>query len=314
MEQKRSKEHGQRGSITIEASISLTFFLFAMICILFAIRTSRVQTAIQYSLDMAAQDISQYTYLYYASGVYDLEQEIKTAGESASETMNKGVEHLDQMAVGVETALSTVKDGGKTLTQLGDEDYSANLESLKTKWSTLKQDGAVVQEQAGKIKDAVKAMKDDASAIKESPVAFAKSLAAFATGEGMDMLKGPLLGMLYGRAMCEKYIGNGADADQWLKRMNVVDGMEGLNFAWSSVLDGTSQDVNLVVTYKVKVFPGVLDGIEATFAQSASTRAWMGGDERVKKTVSKTDDAAATPAPSPSGEGVPDSNEGEAES
>lgn len=291
---KREENKRERGSITIEASISLTFFLFAMLCLLFAIRVSRVQAAVQYSLDMAALDISQYTYLYYASGLYDLEQDIKQSGEEAGKTLTDGVQRLDQSALGVETILSTLENNGKSAVgDLNEGDIEGAVGTFRETAQKLKEEGKNIAEQADGLKELAKQIKDD-------PISFAKSMAALATGEGLDVLKGPLLGMVFGRAMCEKYIGNGQDADAWLRRMKVIEGLDGLNFGWSSVLGGTSQDVNLVVTYKVQVFPGVLDGIEATFAQSASTRAWLGGDARIEKDFTPLESKAPAESPAPS--------------
>lgn len=60
----------------------------------------------QYSINMAALDISQYTYLYYSTGLYDLEQDIKGSGEQAEEALSDAGNRLDQSVKGVEAILT----------------------------------------------------------------------------------------------------------------------------------------------------------------------------------------------------------------
>ena len=57
----RNQQRWVRGSISIEASVSLVLFLFVTLGLLFFIRISRIQAAVQYSLNMAALEMSQYT-------------------------------------------------------------------------------------------------------------------------------------------------------------------------------------------------------------------------------------------------------------
>ena len=276
---KHSRKGRERGSITIEASISLTAFLFAMIGLLFFIRVSRVQAAIQYSLNTAAQSISQYTYLYYAAGLYDLEQDIKESGGEAKKTVSQAADYLDQTALGVETVFSSLGgSAGNAAAAFGGGDVGGVIDVFRETGQTLQEQGANIGEQLDGLKGLAENIGDD-------PVSFAKSLGALVAGTGIDAVKGRLLGALYGRAMCKRYIGAGRDADEWLEHMGVEDGLDGLNFNWSSILGGDSQDVDLVVTYRMKILPGLLN-LNATFAQSASTRAWLGGDARVKRDFS----------------------------
>ncbi|WP_297288822.1 TadE/TadG family type IV pilus assembly protein [uncultured Flavonifractor sp.] len=299
----RQGKKGERGSISIEASISLTLFIFAMLGLLFFIRVSRVQAAVQYSINMAALDISQYTYLYYSTGLYDLEQDIKGSGEQAEEALSDAGNRLDQSVKGVEAIFNAISG-----TDPGDGESSSSpgdlMDKLKEQAETIETEGKNIVEQIDGLKGLVSQVGDD-------PISFARSLAALTAGTGLDTVKGRVLGGLFGKSMCQKYIGNGVEngADGWLKGMGVVDGLEGLNFNWSSILGGTSQDVNLVVTYEVKIFPGLYDGLTATFAQSASTRAWLGGDANVKKfeplpqeSESPSPEPSGTPEPSPSPE------------
>ena len=308
----RNQQRWVRGSISIEASVSLVLFLFVTLGLLFFIRISRIQAAVQYSLNMAALEMSQYTYLYYASGLYDLDQDIKASGADAQEVLSDATDRLDQSALGIETIFSSItSDGINAVNDLTQGNVDGALEQFKEQSALLQSEGKNIAEQMDGLKDL-------ATQVGSDPVSFARSLAALAGSTGLDALKGRLIGGLFGRSMCEKYIGNGQDADEWLTQMGVSEGLDGLNFNWSSVLGGTAgagekdptQDIDLVVTYQVKVFPDIYDDMTVTFAQSASTRAWLGGDAKLThiEPLPESSSQPETPEPSPTTSAEPEKN------
>ncbi len=62
----------ERGSLTVEASISLTFFTLVMICIIMFINVGRAQMKLQLAANKSAQQISQYMYLVKITGLYNV--------------------------------------------------------------------------------------------------------------------------------------------------------------------------------------------------------------------------------------------------
>lgn len=72
----KSKECS-RGSITVEASISMVIFTFAIVSMLSIINICRLQSHIGNALNRTALEISQYSYFYYASGLYSAESSVK---------------------------------------------------------------------------------------------------------------------------------------------------------------------------------------------------------------------------------------------
>lgn len=59
----------ERGAIVVEATISFTTFLFAIVIILSIVNMSLAQAKIGCALNSAAKDISQYSYIYSLTGL-----------------------------------------------------------------------------------------------------------------------------------------------------------------------------------------------------------------------------------------------------
>lgn len=60
------KLKSESGSVTVEATISLSAFMFAIVTILTIINICIVQARVSYAINTTAKEISQYSYLYGA--------------------------------------------------------------------------------------------------------------------------------------------------------------------------------------------------------------------------------------------------------
>ncbi len=293
----------ERGSVTIEASISMIGFTFLIVSILLFINVGRAQMAIQTSINKSAQEIAQYMYLYKVSGLYDLDVTIQAAGKDAEGKMSSAMTSLDSIVSGYETVVGNIAGGGS-----GSNGSAQNLdgyvEQLKTVVQSGKDADANLKTQSTEIKEIIKAVKDN-------PAAFLKSLAALGVSKAMDETKSFLVGSLLGAALTEKYLDTPyMDADSRLKALHVKDGMDGLDFSKSSIFSssagsaGKERDINLVVVYRVKVFTLFSHDLTVPFAQSASVQAWLGGDAEID--VLKQAVIAATPEEEPTTETTPE--------
>ena len=63
--QENTSTRKNRGAIVVEATAVLPIFIFAIYIILSIVDICYVQAKISMALDSAAEDISQYSYLYY---------------------------------------------------------------------------------------------------------------------------------------------------------------------------------------------------------------------------------------------------------
>jgi hypothetical protein len=92
-----------RGSITVEATISLVTFFLTIVSVLSMISICRVQYCIGRALKAAALDVSRYSYFYYAVGGYHSVHSVKRSvaelitDRSFSEDGRNGMEELVEL-------------------------------------------------------------------------------------------------------------------------------------------------------------------------------------------------------------------------
>ncbi|MDR2670872.1 MAG: hypothetical protein LBC26_04035 [Oscillospiraceae bacterium] len=290
----------ERGSITVEASLSMVFFTSVMIILLSIINICRVQSAINHALNISALEMSQYSYFYEVTGLYSLDRNMHGAGEPAGETVTGMIQNADTSIAGVESIYNLIGSSGKALE--GTETPTDVLDTYKT----LKGNYENAKTNVYNISDSIKALGDQVDGIVSNPMDFVKSLAAMGVSGGMDEAKSHLIAAPLARALVAQHIGNGryaddhkTDADRYLKAMGIKEGLDGLNFNMSTLFSKDAPlDVNLVVAYELEVISLPFVGpIKIQFAQSASTRGWLGGDETI------------VPAPAPA-ESPPPNEEG----
>ncbi|HIZ55574.1 MAG TPA: hypothetical protein H9671_05130, partial [Firmicutes bacterium] len=103
---KREKE---RGAIVVEATISLSMFIFMIYTLLSVVSICFIQAKMSTSLDSAAKEISQYTYLLYETGIMDYQDELT----------GKGAENGKSVADGLSSLVGALSDGTEHI-QSGD--------------------------------------------------------------------------------------------------------------------------------------------------------------------------------------------------
>lgn len=75
----------EKGAIVVEATMSLTFFIFAMLLILSITNICLAQSKIGVALNSAATEISEYSYLYKLTGLNEKHKEWTEKGEEAGQ-------------------------------------------------------------------------------------------------------------------------------------------------------------------------------------------------------------------------------------
>lgn len=271
----KQKMQTERGSVTVEASISMVTFTFVMISLLTLINVARAQMLIQDAVNKACLEISEYMYLYQISGLYSLDRGMSETGSGAGETLSSVLADTDKAIAGVESIMENISGTGQNLAAGG----NVSLDDLQNSYEELLEDKDSITEQIDSLKGTFSDISDD-------PLAFGKQLVALGASAGMGKAKSYIFGNILAANMCSKYlgannesIGNKEYADKKLKSLGVVDGFEGLDFRYSCIFpDNAPTDVNIIVVYEVKVFPWLTDDLKVRFSQSASTRGWIGGD------------------------------------
>ena len=72
----------EHGSVTIEATIALSAFMFAIVTLLTVVNICIVQAKMSYAINSTAKEISQYSYLYSLTGLNDRQKELYGAAKA----------------------------------------------------------------------------------------------------------------------------------------------------------------------------------------------------------------------------------------
>ncbi|MCD7801606.1 MAG: hypothetical protein LUH09_01635 [Clostridiales bacterium] len=95
---KTKGKNGERGAIIVEATISLTVFMFAMFTLLSVIQIAYAQSRISVAVDCAAKEYAEYAHVYFATGLNDT---FSGSGGKSSELFGKVSEFLEKIGSGL---------------------------------------------------------------------------------------------------------------------------------------------------------------------------------------------------------------------
>lgn len=247
------KKGNERGAVIIEGVLSLTTFMFAIFTLLSIVNICYIQARMITALSSAAKEISQYSYFYYKFGLDGLDASMAEGTEDSRELADGTIE-------GVATLMDSLGDASNSF-QTGDfENMVGQIQS-----GVDNVDGLVNQY---------------ADRLAEDPKGFILGMGKMMGNEFKEKAKAEILCQVIAKAFMKKNLKATPDddPDQFLKRYKVVGGMSGLDFEYSTFLqNGTSNLIQLVVTYKVKVLDFLNIDYEFTFRHCIKTTAWGRG-------------------------------------
>ena len=211
----------EEGVVIIEATFSLTIFIFVIITIYSMFHISLAQSRVNTAVNSVAKEISQYSYVY------------------ALTDLNERQSNL-------------VANGGAAESILSD-----NLS------------------QVNNVFDAFKDLSESYSKIKQSPEN-AESFLYYILNQGVDSVKGIAIGGV-SKLLIKKHFGS--QPDKYLKKLGIVNGINGLSFEKSRVFtDGNDNNIFIDVKYKVTVIKLLNINMDMNFEFCAKTRAWVGDE------------------------------------
>lgn len=255
------RKDSESGAIVVEATISLTAFVFAIFTILSVVNICYIQARISSALDSAAKEIAQYSYLYFKMGLDKKEAELNKGTEEARETTEDTV---DQTVLFM-NALSDANNSASTL------DFDGLKESINVGSKSVE---TLYHDYADKLAD--------------HPKEFIMGFAKLAGVELKEELK-----VYLAQVMAKGFMAKNLKAfkddnpDAFLKRYRVVDGLNGLDFDYSALMAyGKSNKIQLVCTYDVQVIKLLNIDFKFKFRQIAKTNAWGNGISALKPDVS----------------------------
>lgn len=246
----------QRGSASIEATISLTLFVFIILAIYMLINFCVAQAKISNAIKTTAKEMSQYSYFYHVLGLEHVDQKLATGKEQAVNTFanfnklvdNSAAEIVD-IADGPADYFNEVISGGKT------EDLNLLYQQIQL----------VTQNIVDVVND---------------PLEFLRSMACMAGEKIWEKVKTNVIAAPLAKAMTRRHFGaDSGTANEYLDSLGVVNGYDGLNFNLSTLFEDTShRDIKITVYYQLDLASGLPFDLNVNMCQQAITRAWLGGD------------------------------------
>ncbi len=260
------------GVISIETTVCLSLFLFAFLSIISLAKIAKVESMTQYAIDQVAKEMSKYYYIASKVGVGS------ASGQSAGD-LDQTVSSIFDFA---DLANSATQTYGNNSDEGGVQDFVNQMQSA-----------------GDDIEQAISISKNFASSfgnILSDPKGLITTLGQMFISELGHQAMSRLIAQPVSRALFPKYIaGNIGDpettADSILKKLGVVDGLDGLNFSCSTFLDD-GQTINVVVFYVVKVEAFGLFDKKLLIQQTASTAAWLCNHDENSASIGSTIETA----------------------
>lgn len=253
-----------KGSLTVEACISLTMFMMVFITILYIMRIVFAYGIVQHALNQTAKEFSTYTYYYTVSGVGDINNQIQSSTSAGIDKFNGDVTNI----VNVYNSFNTL---GDSIDEIKDNASNGDLSGTISSLESAGNNYSDFKDKAGAAANTIKGIAND-------PVAAIKSVGSVFLNGANETTKTYLCGEI-SRSLMSKYISEGGydAANTRLKNLRIVGGLEGIDFSaskfWSS---GAQSDIELVVCYTIDpIFPfDIVD--ELNFVNKVRVRGWTG--------------------------------------
>lgn len=257
----------ERGAVTIEATLCLTAFIFAIVTLLSAVDVCLAQARISVAIDATAKEISQYSYLYGLTGLNEIKAELKNQGASTEA-------QIDNTMKGINNVFNAIQSIGDTGTSTDITDPSEVTSAFNK-----------IKGEAGSIKQSASDLKGIMEGIKDDPKSFIFGIAKLAASDALDYATSRLIAEPIATAMVQKHLKNTdtQETEQFLKKLRIVPDasgshLGGLDFSESSLFMYGSDEIRIVVKYKIKIIPLLPINTEYSFRQVAVTKGWLGGD------------------------------------
>lgn len=231
-----------KGSLTVEACLSVTIFLMVFLTIMYFVRIVFAYGIVQHSLNQVAKEFSTYTYYYNVSGLGDINNTIQDSTSAGRESFNENVGNI----MNVYSKFGELGDG---LGEVKDVGASGDLTAITDSFEGLGEDINGFTESLGPAKETIEAVVKD-------PITTIKAIGGVFLNGANETAKTLICGEI-SRHLMAKYISEGGydEANTRLKNLRINNGLDGLNFSASTFWkDGN--DIELVVCYTINpVFP-----------------------------------------------------------
>jgi len=266
----REKEQQKnKGSLTLEASIVLVFFLVAYMAILSVINMYRGQVLIQNAANQTAQEIAQYTYLLKKAGLSEF-------GKQASDNATKFTDDTNKLVGTVFAffeATSEGLDAGKEIANdMQTQTFPEDIFQLSSQLEDMQENADTIEKQADNIYSEYRTMMDAGAEYFSDPAAIFNGMLAILKDTTCDSIKIAVATPIT-KSLMNKYLA--AYPADHLENLGVVGGNDGISY-WGSSILLDMQSVEVCAYYKMKIELPFLDLFEYQLKTTSSTRAWIG--------------------------------------
>ena len=246
----------EQGSATIEATISLTLFVFVIMAIYLIVNFCIVQAKVAYAINATAKEMSQYSYFYHTLGLDSVDSKLAGGKQQAIDT-------FDDISALIDNSNTLLSDG----TSASDDYLSGVLNNSNTGDSS-------------QLYEEIQKANNDISGVINNPQQFLKSMACIAGEKIWDKVKTNVIAAPLAKGMTQRHFGkNESEANAYLESLGVVGGYDGINFNMSTLFeDPDHQDIQIVAVYNMDFTKWLPFDANITICQTAVTRAWLGGD------------------------------------
>ena len=266
------KKNQEKGAVTVEATIALSVFMFAIVTLYTIVNIATVQAKVAFAINNTAKEISQYGYLYSLTGLNDRQHEIYDSGKAQTADVEKTVSDL-----------GTLYD---EIVKLGPDekpDQMGSIAGILQQWGELQGDLQDIENTAGSIQT-------NLESIASNPKAVIFGIAKLAGSNAFDYAKSKLIAAPIAKAMCRAQLAdkNGEDVELLLKHLGVkpFNGsyMDGLDFSDSSLFPMGTGEITISCAYDVKVIALLPIDLTFHFNQTAITQGWLAGNVTFQET------------------------------
>ena len=268
----KRKFRDESGSVTIEAAISLSVFMFASITILTIVNICIVQTKIGIAINSTAKELSHYSYLYSLTGLNDSHKELADGAQKTEEEINGLISDVNDV-------FTEIQNVGKTMTDPNasrdtPEDITNMLNELKDGYNN-------VSEAGGKLKETL-------ATLAEDPKHLAMGLAKIAANDGWNLVMSRLIAAPLSEVLCKKNLvpQKNGNVESYLSSLGVVPGADNryLDFSKSTIFPNGSNEIRVTVSYDAKLVALLPIDFTFHFCQSAVTNGWLAGKDSYRTT------------------------------
>lgn len=248
-------KNDESGAIVVEATVALAVFIFAIFTLLSVVNICYIQARIGSALASSTKEVSQYSYLYYKFGLNEAQAKMNDKNAESRATATQTIDGVGVLMDSFSTGKESVSTG----------DFQSLINAANTGAEEVKSLTALYKDQ---LKD---------------PKQFILGMASLAGEELLEEGKNKL-----GQLMCYAFMQKNLvesptdDADRFLRRYKVEGGLDGLKFNGSSLMAyGKSNEIQMVVTYKIQVVKLLGIDITYTIRQCAKSSAWGNGVSQI---------------------------------